>query len=375
MSQQNEADKTEKASAQKLRKARQQGQVPRSRDWAGVVGILVCLQLIIWLAPYYLDEFRSLFALGFRTLHGEGVMDNAWSQLFAGTILLLAKMILPLLVVPLASSVASLFPGGWVLSGAALTPRLDKLNPLSYFSRVFTVKHFIETVTAFLKAIVLIAVLYFLARSNIASYLRLQSLPIQQAIPAGAGLMIKGALTLCAVLLVFALIDLPVQRFVFLRGQRMSKQEVKEEHKTTEGRPEVRQRIRQLQTQLARRSVRKTVPQADVVIVNPEHYAVALKYDEERASAPFVIAKGIDELALYIRSVATEHGVEVVPMPPLARAIYNTSQVNQQIPAALYAAVARVLSYVMQIHAFRAGRRALQPNLPSDLLVPRNLSS
>lgn len=375
MSQQNEADKTEKASAQKLRKARQQGQVPRSRDWAGVVGILACLQLIIWLTPYYLDEFRSLFALGFRTLHGEGVMDNAWSQLFAGTILLLAKMVLPLLVVPLASSLASLFPGGWVLSGAALTPRLDKLNPLSYFSRVFTVKHFIETVTAFLKAIVLIAVLYFVARANVASYLRLQSLPIQEAIPAGAGLMIKGALTLCAVLLVFALIDLPVQRFVFLRGQRMSKQEVKEEHKTTEGRPEVRQRIRQLQTQLARRSVRKTVPQADVVIVNPEHYAVALKYDEKRASAPFVIAKGIDELALYIRSVASEHGVEVVPMPPLARAIYNTSQVNQQIPAALYAAVARVLSYVMQINAFRAGRRAVQPNLPSDLLVPRNLSS
>lgn len=375
MSQQNEAARTEKASPQKLRKAREQGQVPRSRDWAGVVGILVCLQLIVWLTPYYLEDFRSLFAHGFRTLRGDGVMDNAWSQLFAGTLLLLAKMILPLLVVPLASSIASLFPGGWVLSSASLMPRLDKLNPLSYFSRVFTMKHFVETLTAFLKAGVLLVVLYFVSRSSIVSYLRVQSLPLQEAIPAGAQLMLNGTLALCAVLFVFALVDLPVQRFVFLRGQRMSKQEVKEEHKTTEGRPEVRQRIRQLQTQMARRSVRKTVPQADVVIVNPEHYAVALKYDEKRASAPFVVAKGIDELALYIKSVATEHGVEVVPLPPLARAIYNTSQVNQQIPAALYAAVARVLSYVMQIHAFRAGRRPVQPNLPSDLLVPRHLSS
>jgi flagellar biosynthesis protein FlhB len=375
MSQQNEADKTEKASAQKLRKAREQGQVARSRDWAGVVGILVSLQLIVWLAPRYLDEFRSLFALGFRTLNGDGVMDNAWSQLFAGAMLLLAKMIMPLLIVPLASSVASLFPGGWILSGAMLMPRFDRLNPLSYFSRVFSVKHFLQTLVAFLKATVLLLVLWFVAHSSVNSYLRLQSLPLQEAIPAGARLMLNGTLALCAVLFVFALIDLPVQRFVFMRDQRMSKQEVKEEHKTAEGRPEVRQRIRQLQTQLARRSVRKTVPQADVVIVNPEHYAVALKYDEKRASAPFVVAKGIDELALYIRSVATEHGVEVIPMPPLARAIYNTSQVNQQVPAALYAAVARVLSYVMQIHAFRAGRRAVQPHLPSDLLVPRHLSS
>src|SRR5690606_33024917 len=110
------------------------------------------------------------------------------------------------------------------------------------------------------------------------------------------------------------------------------------------------------------------------VVVNPEHYAVALKYDESRAAAPFVLAKGIDETALYIRRVAEEHGVEVVVLPPLARAIYNTSQVNQQIPAALYQAVARVLSYVLQIQAFRAGRRVTPPALPRDLAVPHSLT-
>ena len=120
--------------------------------------------------------------------------------------------------------------------------------------------------------------------------------------------------------------------------------------------------------------MRKSVPTADVVIVNPEHYAVALKYDEKRAEAPFLVAKGIDEMALYIRELAKQHAVEVVSMPPLARAIYNTSQVHQQIPAALYQAVARVLSYVLQIKAFRTGRRASEPALPADLSVPRHLS-
>lgn len=120
--------------------------------------------------------------------------------------------------------------------------------------------------------------------------------------------------------------------------------------------------------------MRKAVPTADVVVVNPEHYAVALKYDEERATAPFVVAKGIDEMAQFIRRVAAEHGVEIVSLPPLARAIYNTSQINQQIPAALYSAVARVLSYVLQIHAFRGGQRFSEPEPPIDLSIPEHLS-
>jgi flagellar biosynthetic protein FlhB len=375
MSAEQHGDKTEKASAQKLRKAREKGQVARSRDWATAVGLLVCLLLIAWLTPYYLTEMRNLFAVGFRTFEGEGALDNAWTQLFESTLFLLTTMTLPLLAVPAMVGIASLFPGGWLFTVETVKPRLDRVNPLSYFKRIFSVKHAVETLAAFLKAVVLLVVLYLATTTSVSSYLHLQDLPLQEAVPAGAGLMLKGILALCAVFIVFALIDVPVQSFVFLRGQRMTKQEVKEEHKTTEGRPEVRQRIRQLQTQIAKRSVRKTVPQADVVIVNPEHYAVALKYDERRAAAPFVVAKGIDELALYIRSVALEHRVEVVSLPPLARAIYNTSQVNQQIPAALYAAVARVLSYVMQIQAFRAGRRTSEPPLPSDLPVPRHLSA
>ncbi|WP_263406606.1 EscU/YscU/HrcU family type III secretion system export apparatus switch protein [Candidatus Dactylopiibacterium carminicum] len=199
--------------------------------------------------------------------------------------------------------------------------------------------------------------------------MNLQALSLDQALLTGAGLMLDGILALCAVFVIFALIDLPVQHMIFMREQRMSKRELKEEHKTSEGRPEVRQRIRQLQQQMARRSVRKLVPDANVVIVNPEHYAVALKYDETRADAPFVIAKGVDEMALYIGRIAREHEVEVVPLPPLARAIYNTSQVNQKIPAPLYKAVAVVLSYVLQLKAFRSGQRRAEPQLPESLPI------
>lgn len=375
MSEQSNDDKSEKASAQKLRKVRRKGQVVRSRDWATAVGIFVCLQLIVLLTPGYLEDFRVLFARGFVPALGDsGNLQNASSTLFSDTLLLIVRMVLPLFVVPLLVSLASLYPGGWIMSPSPLAPKLERVNPMSYFKRVFKLKHAIETLTAALKAAALLAVLYYVARNHVPDYLRLHGLPLNEALRGATQLMLSGVMALCSVFIVFALIDLPVQSMVFMRDQRMSKREVKEEHKTSEGRPEVRQRIRQLQTQIVRRSMRKIVPDADVVIVNPEHYAVALKYDEQRAEAPFVLAKGVDETALYIRQIAQEHGVEVLTLPPLARAIYNTSQVHQQIPAALYQAVARVLGYVLQIKAFRDGRRGTPPDLPAGLAVPLHLT-
>lgn len=365
-------DKTERASPQKLRKSREMGQVARSRDWATAIGVLACVKLIVVLSPGYLEDFRHLFHLGFASLDGDGTPENLWSAAFSASMLLLAKMVVPLFAVPLAVALASLFPGGWVFSGEHLVPKLERLNPLSYAERLFTPKHAVQVLSAIAKAAALGVVLWHVISSSLRDFVRLQGLPLDAALLHGAGLMLDGVLAMCAVFVVFALIDLPIQNFVFLREQRMSKREQKEEYKTSEGRPEVRQRIRQLQTQLARRSVRKTVPGADVVIVNPEHYAVALKYDQQRAEAPFVIAKGVDEMALYIREVAREYKVEVVPLPPLARAIYNTSQVNQQIPTPLYKAVAMVLSYVLQLRAFRGGQRRALPQLPDELPVPRS---
>lgn len=367
-------DKTEKPSAQKLRKARQDGQSVRSRDLATAIGIVVSFKLFVMLVPGYLDDFRSLFAQGYASLDGRGTLENLWSATFAVALGLVVKMMLPWFVVPVAGLVGSMVPSGWVASLKHLMPDFSRMSPAANLKKMISGKHYSELAVSLVKAGLLIAVLIHVSRSSVADYLALQGLPMDGALERGAGLMVDGIGALCAVFLAFALIDVPIQTFFFLRSQRMSKQELKEEHKSNEGNPQVRGRIRQLQHQMARRSVRKTVPGADVVIVNPTHYAVALKYDDQRAEAPYVVAKGLDEVALYIRAVAVEHGVEVLSVPPLARAVYHTSQVQQQIPMPLYRAVAQVLTYVMQLKAFRDGRRRAEPALPGDLSVPAHLS-
>ena len=367
-------DKTEKASAQKLKKAREEGHVVRSKDLATAVGILVSLKLFVFLLPDYLDSFRSLFRLVYAPLGAAGAVENAMSVVWSGAAVLLVKMVLPLLGVPLAIVVASVVPGGVVFSTNNLMPKFDRFSPVKNLGQLASGKHWTTFATAVAKAALLAVVMAHVVRSALSAWVNLQRMPLPDALLHGGGMMFDGLMSLVAVFVLFALIDVPLQSFLFARGQRMSKQEVKEEYKSTEGKPEIRARIRQLQQQMARRNVNKTVPTADVVIVNPEHYAVALKYDTKRAEAPFVVAKGIDEMALYIRSVAAKHQIETIALPPLARAIYNTSQVQQQIPAALYQAVSQVLNYVLQLNAFRAGRRQAAPRFPSDVAVPAALS-
>jgi flagellar biosynthetic protein FlhB len=367
-------DKSEKASAQKLKKARSEGQVVRSRDLATAIGILVSLKLFVFLLPGYLHDFRELFHVSFLTLDSPGAIDNGITTMLGNSVLLLLKMLVPLFVVPLFIVLAAMVPGGWVVSTKHWEPKFERLSPATNLGRLFSGKHAWELALSIGKAGVLAWVLVHVARSTVNDYTRLQSLPLDEAMLNGSALMLDGLMALVAVFVIFAIIDVPAQAFFYARQQRMSKQDLKEEHKTSEGRPEVRQRIRQLQRALAQRSARKTVPNADVVVVNPEHYAVALKYDENRAEAPFVLAKGVDEMALYIRRIAQDSGVEVMPLPPLARAIYNTSQVNQQIPVQLYQAVSQVLHYVLQMKAFRTGRRQALPPFPDQIVVPTSMS-
>jgi len=367
-------DKTEKASAQKLRKAREQGQVVRSKDLATAVGILASLKLLVFLMPDYLESFRALFRLVFVPVGEAGAIENALSIVFSSAAMLLVKMLLPLFGVTLAVVLSSLVPGGWNFSTASLMPNFGRFSPVSNLGKLATGKHWSDFAVSVAKAVVLGIVLWYVVRSAAMSWIDLQRMPLPDAVLRGVSQMFDALMALISVFLLFALIDVPLQSFLFARGQRMSKQEVKEEYKSSEGKPEVKQRIRQIQQQLARRNVNKTVPGADVVIVNPEHYAVALKYDTNRAEAPFVVAKGIDEMALYIKAVAAKHKIETVTLPPLARAIYNTSQVQQQIPAQLYQAVSQVLNYVLQLNAFRDGRRQAPPRFPNEVVVPAHLS-
>ena len=367
-------DKSEKASQQKLKKSRQEGQVVRSRDLATALGILVTLKLFIWLLPSYLMDFRELFHQSFASFDSQGALENTLSTIFMTSMWLLIKMLLPLFVVPLAIVLGAMIPGGWVFSSKHWEPKLERFSPMVNLGRLFTGKHAFEFALSLGKAAVLVWVLVHVATSSVRDYTKLQGMPLNEALLGGSALMLDGLMAMVSVFIMFAILDVPAQAFFFAKNQRMSKQDLKEEYKSNEGRPEVRNRIRQLQRALSQRAARKTVPNADVVIVNPEHYAVALKYDQDRAEAPYVLAKGVDEMALYIRQIAKEHQIEVLPLPPLARAIYNTSQVNQQIPVQLYQAVSQVLNYVLQLKAFRAGSRNAEPNFPNEVAVPASMS-
>lgn len=367
-------DKSEKASDHKLRKSREEGQVARSRDLATAVGLIATLQVTALFMPDYLRKFHALFQRGLDDTSGPGALNNIVGAVWADAGWLFAQMLLPLFITPLLVALASLVPGGWLLSAKNLQPKFSRLSPRQNLSKFFKSKHYGDLAMSVLKVAAVAAVVYAYCKANVRHFTALPSMTLDLAVREGVQLFLSGVMSIVVIFVILALIDVPLQRFFFLRGQRMSKQEVKEEHKSNEGRPEVKNRIRQMQRQLARRSVRNTVPQADAIIVNPEHYAVAVRYDTQRAEAPYVIAKGVDEMAFYIREIATLHQVEVVSLPPLARAVYHTSQVNQQIPAALYHSVAQVLHYVLQIRAFRQGQRPARPDLPRALDVPTELS-
>lgn len=374
MAESGSGDKSEKASDHKLRKTREQGQVARSRDLATAVGLVATLQVLAMFMPDYLRKFQNLFVRGFADTSGAGALDNMLGSVWTEAGWLFAQMVLPLFITPILVAVASLFPGGWLLSAQALQPKFSRLSPKQNLSKFFKAKHYGDLGMSILKVVAVASVVYAFSKANIRYFTALPSMTLDLAVREGMSMFSSGVMSIVVIFIILALIDVPLQKFFFMQGQRMSKREVKDEHKSNEGRPEVKNRMRQIQRQLARRSVRATVPQADAIIINPEHYAVAVRYDNQRAEAPYVIAKGIDEMAFYIREIATRHQIEIVSSPPLARAVYHTSQVNQQIPTALYRSVAQVLHYVLQIKAFRQGQRPHRPAMPRDLDVPSELS-
>lgn len=373
MSEQNSTqDKTEEASEQKLRKSREQGQVARSKDVATTVSLLATLLALKFAVGLFMEGIEQSFRLSLGNSRGP-LQAGDLALLLQHNLLLIVWVLLPLLVTPLLVVAFGLVPGGWVFAAKNFSPNFGKLNPLAGLKRMVGAQNWSELAKSLLKIATLLGVALWQLHFAAPRLIALQRSDISTAIGGAFSLTFDLAIALLLVFLLFALIDIPLQRFFFLKKMRMTKQERKEEHKNQEGRPEVKARIRQLQRQLAQRQVAKVIKDADVVIVNPTHYAVALRYDRKKAEAPFVIARGIDEMALYIRKLAQGHGLEVVELPPLARAVYFSTQVNQQIPAPLYTAVAHVLTYILQLKAWREGRRRARPELARHLDIPEEL--
>lgn len=364
-------EKSEKPTAGKLSKARKKGDIPRSKDVTMAAGLVTSFILLSLFLPYYKalvsQSFVSVAQLASQ-LDDQGALE----QFLLANLFIFAKFLATLIPIPLFSMLATLILGGWNFTPVKLIPDLKKLSPLAGIKRIFSASNGTEVLKMLAKCSIVLYTLYLVVHSSLDDLLHLQTLPLEEAITQGFAQYHHILLYFIAIVVVFAAIDIPLSHHLFTKKMKMTKQEVKQEHKNNDGNPEIKSRVRQLQRQYAIGQINKTVPSADVIITNPTHFSVALKYAPEKASAPYIVAKGKDDIALYIRSIAQKHKIEIVEFPPLARAIYHTTKVNQQIPAQLYRAIAQVLTYVMQIKSWRSGQ-ASKPVLNTHLGLPKEM--
>ena len=360
------------ASQRKIDKARGDGQVARSRDLGHLGALGAGIAMLAALAPEFAHHSGQLLSSGLHfdaaTLARPSDMAERLAALATQMLLLLAPLFAVVLVVAVACGVLA---GGWNFTLKPLAPNFSKLDPLQGLQRVFSGHQLTDALKASLLALVLGAVGAVYLGQRWMQHAELLAMPLPAALAAAAELVLGGLLLIALVLAVFALVDVPLQRQMNLRRLRMTVEEMKQEFKEVEGNAEVKGRLKARMRELANRRMLTQVPLADLVVMNPSHYAVALKYDETMA-APRVVAKGADLLALRIRDLAREAKVPVLQAPPLARALYAHTEVDQEIPARLFSAVAQVLAWVYQLRdAVAAGRvlasEAPVPEVPADL--------
>ena len=260
-----------------------------------------------------------------------------------------------------------------MFAGSSLAPKFSRMNPANGIKRMFSSTAVIELLKALAKFLLILFVALTVLKSDIDDLLRIAHEPLEQAIIHSVQLVGWSTLWMACGLIIIAAVDVPIQIWESIKKLKMTKQEIRDEHKDQEGRPEVKQRIRQLQRDMSQRRMMAAIPDADVVITNPTHYAVALKYDPDKGGAPMLVAKGSDFLALKMREIAVANNVLLLESPALARSIYYSTELEQEIPGGLYLAVAQVLAYVYQIRQYRAGKGKRPDPLKDDLPIPPDL--
>lgn len=366
-------DKTEKATPQKQRKARKEGQVPRSKDLASAALIMGCSIMLTSNADWFATKASGLAKYNMLLTRAELDQPDMMVRHLGTSLVEMLSMLTPLFImVALLAAIAGALPGGPIFNFGNANFKYSRIDPISGIGRIFSTKSLVELFKSTLKIVLLIGIMLVFLQGHLQGLLSYSQRPIDEAVRDGIDLLSQGMLYLGTGLLVIAFIDVPYQYWNHNKELRMSRQEVKDEHTQQEGKPEIKAKIRQLQQRMAQSRAAITIPKADVLLVNPTHYAVALKYNPDLADAPYVLTKGTEELALYMRELAKKHNIEIIDIPPLTRAIYHSTQVDQQIPSALFIAIAHVLSYVMQIKAARKGLQQKPAPLP-HFFIPPNL--
>src|SRR5271163_557347 len=357
-------ERTEEPSQKRLQDARERGQVPRSREltnFATMIGGSAALVAVGGsLAGHLSQMMRRALSIDPQRLREPDSMLSSLGEACISAVTALLPIFGALIALVL---LASVMLGGWNFSTQALVPDFTRLSPLSGLKRLFGVRGASELGKALLKCAVVGGVCAGVVSWLFGDVLALAHMEPRAAIGRGAGLLSWAFVWLCSSLALVAIVDVPLQLFQFKRTLRMTRQEVRDEHKEHDGSPQTKQRIRQMQQAQARRRMMHKVPTADVVIVNPTHFAVALRYEPKSMRAPLLVAKGADLVAQNIRRIAEEHDVPIFESPRLARALYKSTDLNREIPAGLYMAVAQVLSYIFRI-------RTLNPTAAARMARP-----
>ena len=373
MAEDSDAEKTEDASAQRLEKAREDGDVPRSKELATFM-VLMAATSGFWMSgESIIRQLKHMLAKGlsFERLQ---VMDPA--LLGAGLLQQLMDLVITLApfvaLLMLAAIGSPMLIGGFLFSTKALGPNFGKMNPISGLANMVSTHALIELLKAIGKTLLVGSVAWFIMSSHIDDIFSLSAQSPQVASSKLGHLLLITFTSLVSVLALIALIDAPYQMIHYSKKMKMTRQEVRQEAKESDGNPEIKAKLRAMQREMARRRMMSNVPTADVVVTNPTHYAVAIKYPENSNQAPLVIAKGIDDVAMKIREIAAEHKIVIMEVPPLARALYQHTELNDEIPGPLYSAVAQVLAYVFQLRNWHLDGE-IKPVYPDYVEVPADM--
>ena len=372
MAEESQDDKTEEPTARRLEKAKEDGQVLRSQDMtiaAVTVTVIAAMYLGgFWMGPRFVDTFTEALTIPSNYAFEANLALNRLSILALDSFVTVIPVFVLAIVAAIGSATAL---GGFVFSAKAFAPKASKLNPIKGMSRIFGLKALVELTKALLKFSLVAGIggsyLYF----NFDTIMCVGDMPIDRAIAQSVETVLLGALVATVALVLIALIDVPYQRYEFIKKLKMTKQEIKDEMKDIEGQPEVRQRIRAKQREMAQQRQLDDVPSADVVVTNPQHFAVALVYEMDKEEAPRVVAKGKNFMAKKIRERAGENSVEIFEAPLLARALYFTSDVGMYIPHGLFHAVAQVIAYVYSLNSVAPDGQKMtkpKPKVPEELI-------
>jgi flagellar biosynthetic protein FlhB len=366
-------EKTEEATPRRLEKAREDGQAPRSRELTTTIILLLGTGGLVIFGSQIASSMMAIMRYNLEFTSAQLLDEQFLIAHLSSSVSSAGDAILPLLLLlTIAALVGPIALGGWLFSTKAMAPKFSRMDPVKGIGRMFSANALVELLKALAKFLVLsiIAIILLLGMQH--QIFMLGNGDVASSVGAAIDMLAWAMIYVSAGMILIAAVDVPWQLFDHNKKLKMSLQEVKDEMKDTEGKPEVKGRIRQLQRQMAYRRMMEAVPQADVVITNPEHFSVALKYDVNGSQAPVVLAKGQDNVALKIREIAKKHNVIVLEAPPLARAIYFTTEIDKEIPQRLYLAVAQVLAYVFQLKAWKPGR-GKRPVAPNKVDVPGDM--